>query len=111
MNKDRLNQLLEFHKDDPNDAFTLYAIATEYKEEEPKTALTYFENLLENHENYVGTYYHVCKLYEQMGEKDLAAKNYIKGLQISQKEQNFHAHAELREAYNKFQGLDYEDEV
>ena len=111
MNNDRLGHLLKFYEDDPNDAFTIYALATEYKKESPDKALEYFEILLKDHETYVGTYYHVCKLYEELNKKDLAEKYFVKGLQMCQQEQNFHAHAELKEAYNKFQGLDYEDEV
>ena len=110
MNKQRLEQLLNFYKEDPNDAFTIYALATEYKEENPQKALEYFEILLENYENYVGTYYHVCALYESMGKKELAEKYYIKGLQICRNESKMHAYSELQRAYQKFQGMDYEDE-
>ena len=49
MNHSRLNQLLEFYKEDPNDPFNIYALATEYKSIDPEKALTYFELLIENH--------------------------------------------------------------
>ena len=111
MNEQRLNQLLSFYKEDPNDAFTIYALANEYKSVQPEKALTFFEILLKDHETYVGTYYHVCALYELLGQKKLAHKNYIKGLQMCRQEGNMHAFSELQQAYNKFQGLDYEDEV
>ena len=111
MNNARLEQLLKFYEDDPNDPFTIYAIATEYKKTDTEKALTYFEKLLEEHESYVGTYYHVCKLYEELGMNDKAQENYIKGLRICRQEGNLHAFSELQSAYNKFQGLDYEDEV
>ncbi len=111
MNNARLNQLLDFYKQDPSDPFVIYALATEYKKEDKSKALEYFEILLMEHENYVGTYYHVCKLYEELGMKEKAEENYVKGLQICQKEGKMHAASELRDAYTKFQGLDYEDEV
>ena len=111
MNEQRLNQLLSFYKEDPNDAFTIYALATEYRETQPEKALGFFETLLKDHETYVGTYYHVCALYEQLVNKELAQKNYIKGLHMCRQEGNMHAFSELQQAYNKFQGLDYEDEV
>ncbi|RZK28249.1 MAG: tetratricopeptide repeat protein, partial [Hymenobacter sp.] len=34
----RLQQLLAFYQDDPNDAFTIYALATEYRADDPKLA-------------------------------------------------------------------------
>jgi len=110
MNQQRLEQLLSFYKEDPNDPFTIYALATEYKETEPKEALKYFNILLKDHEEYVGTYYHVCSLFQQLGMNEQAEENYIKGLQMCRKTGNMHALSELQQAYNKFQGLDYEDD-
>jgi tetratricopeptide (TPR) repeat protein len=111
MNDKRIEQLLNFYKEDPNDPFIIYALATEYKSFDKEKALEYFENLLHNHERYVATYYHVCKLYEEMGKRDLAQQYYVKGVQICRQEGNMHAFSELQQAYNRFQGLDYEDEV
>lgn len=110
MNEDRLNQLFKFLEDDPNDAFTLYAIATEYRQTDQEKSLFYYEKLLAEHENYVGTYYHAAKLYEELGKPDLAEQTYKKGMQISRQEGNMHAFAELQQAFNKMMGLDYEDD-
>lgn len=110
MNHNRLEQLFEFYKEDPSDPFTIYAIATEYRATEPEKALEYYEKLLAEHENYVGTYYHAAKLYEALNRPEDAEKTYQKGLKISRQEGNMHAFSELQQAYNKFKGLDYEDE-
>ena len=110
MNPSRLDQLFDFYKEDPNDPFTIYAIATEYLKIDIEKSRYYYELLLANHENYVGTYYHAGKLYEQIGEKDQAEKIYKKGMQISRQEGNQHAFAELQQVYNKLMGLDYEDD-
>jgi len=110
MNPSRLDQLFEFYKEDPNDPFTIYAIATEFLKIDIEKSRYYYEILLANHENYVGTYYHAGKLYEQIGEKDQAEKIYKKGMQISRQEGNQHAFAELQQVYNKLMGLDYEDD-
>jgi tetratricopeptide (TPR) repeat protein len=106
----RLDQLLAFYAEDPQDPFTIYAIATEYRPFDPNKAIYYYEILLQEHENYVGTYYHAAKLYDELGQKDDAERVYKKGLRISRQEGNMHAFAELQQAYNKFMGLDYEDE-
>ena len=110
MQNDRLHQLFAFYKEDPNDAFTIYAIATELRQSEPLKALEYYEKLLAEHENYVGTYYHAGKLYEELTKPELAEKVYQKGMKIARQEGNMHAFSELQQAYNKFKGLDYEDE-
>lgn len=110
MNESRLEQLFEFLKEDPNDPFTLYAIATEYRTQQPAKALEFYEKLLAEHENYVGTYYHAAKLYEELGKSDMAEQTYKKGMLISRREGNLHAFSELQQAYNKMMGLDYEDD-
>ena len=110
MNPSRLEQLLEFYKEDPHDAFTVYALATEYLKIDVQQSKKYYELLLTEHPNYVGTYYHAAKLYDQLGQKDEAGKVYKKGMQVSRQEGNMHAFSELQQAYNKFAGLDYEDD-
>ena len=110
MNPTRLEQLLEFYKEDPSDPFTIYAIATEYLKIDTEKSRQYYDLLLTDHENYVGTYYHAGKLYEQLGQKDKAEQIYKKGMQISRQEGNMHAFAELQQIYNKLMGLDYEDD-
>lgn len=110
MNPSRLDQLLGFYAEDPNDPFTIYAIATEYRSSDPQKAKVYYEILLREHETYVGTYYHAASLYDELGQKDEAEQVYKKGLRISRQEGNMHAFAELQQAFNKFMGLDYEDE-
>lgn len=110
MNPSRLDQLFEFYKEDPTDAFTIYAIATEYLKIDIEKSRYYYDLLLTDHENYVGTYYHAGKLYEQIGKKDKAEQIYKKGMRISRQEGNQHAFAELQQVYNKLMGLDYEDD-
>ncbi|WP_347156569.1 tetratricopeptide repeat protein [Pontibacter chitinilyticus] len=110
MNGTRLEQLLHFLAEDPNDPFTLYAIATEYRSADPEKAMEYYEKLLADHETYVGTYYHAAKLYEVLGKAEVAERTYKKGMQISRQEGNLHAFSELQQAYNKLMGLDYEDD-
>ncbi|WP_240676225.1 tetratricopeptide repeat protein [Botryobacter ruber] len=97
-------------EDDPNDAFTLYAIATEYRNFDQQKAKEYYDKLLAEHENYVGTYYHAASLYNELGQQDEAERIYKKGMQISRQEGNMHAFSELQQAYNKLMGLDYEDD-
>lgn len=106
----RLTQLLAFYQEDPTDPFTIYALATEYLALDKAESLKYYELLLKYHPNYVGTYYHVAKLYLELNRPEDAEAAYQKGMKIARQEGNMHAFSELQQAFNKFKGLDYEDE-
>lgn len=101
MNSDRLQQLFDFLKDEPNDPFLLYAIATEYNKSDKSKALEYYEKLLEEHEKYVGTYYHAAKLYLELDRRQDAEQTYLKGIQIAQAQKDAHSLRELQQAYNE----------
>ena len=70
MQANRLEKLLEFIKNEPGDPFLKYALATEYlRIGETDNALTYYEDLVTQHPDYTGTYYHLGKLYEALGRR------------------------------------------
>ena len=106
----RLQQLLAFYADDPTDAFTAYALATEYRTQEPERAWEFYQKLLAEHPGYVGTYYHAGKLLEEFGRPGEAEQVYRKGLVVAKQAGQQHAASELRQALNSCLGLDYEDE-
>lgn len=106
----RLEQLLTFYANDPTDPFTVYALATEYRAAEPLVAWEYYQKLLAEHPDYVGTYYHAGKLLEGFGRKDEAEQIYRKGLLVSRKSNQLHAASELQQALNSCLGMDYEDD-
>lgn len=107
----RLQQLQNFLTEEPNDPFLLYAIATEYlKLEDSEQALAYYLKSISVNENYVGTYYHLGKLYEKLKDSAAAEKTYKKGMDIARTIGQQHAFSELQQAYNKLMGLDYEDD-
>jgi tetratricopeptide (TPR) repeat protein len=98
----RLKQLLQFWQEDPNDPFTLYALATEYRPTDPNKALFYYEKLLAEHPGYVGTYYHAAKLYAELGQANKAEDTFKKGLEVSQQAGHRNAYRELQAAYRDF---------
>ena len=111
MNSNRLQKLLQFIENEPNDPFLKYAIATEYSNRnDPENALKYFEDLVANHHNYVGTYYHLGKLYESLNRKEEAIKTYQEGMKIARSANDNHAFSELQSVYNSAMGMDYEDD-
>ena len=106
----RLDKLLEFYKSEPNDEFLKYALATEYlRLNETDKALHYYEDLINNHPNYTGTYYHLGKLYEALGRKDDAINTYQTGMTITKAKRDNHAFSELQAVYREAIGDDDED--
>jgi len=111
MQNTRLAKLLEFLESDPNDSFILYALATEYNSlNDIENAFKYYLVLINQHPDYVGTYYHLGKLYEKENQKDKAIEIYQKGMQTARTKRDTHALSELQGAYNSAAGLDYEDD-
>ncbi len=111
MQNHRLARLHEFLNNEPDDPFLKYALATEYLSlKDSGKALDYFTDLVTNHPAYVGTYYHLGKLYESLEQKENAIKTYQTGMQIARTARDNHAFSELQAVYNSIMGLDYEDD-
>ncbi|MES2826828.1 MAG: tetratricopeptide repeat protein [Bacteroidota bacterium] len=111
MQNSRLNKLLEFLESDPNDPFVLYALATEYNSANDfERAFEYYLKLVSEHPDYVGTYYHLGKLYEKVDNKQAAISTYQLGMTAARTKHDMHAFSELQGAFNSASGLDYEDD-
>jgi len=105
MATERLQQLTAFLQENPEDPFLKYAIATEYlKLGNTAEALRYYEDLKENHPAYVGTYYHLGKLYEVLDRKEEAIAVYEKGMEVANVKRDRHALSELTAAYHAARG-------
>jgi predicted Zn-dependent protease len=104
MSINRLERLQEFLDNEPNDPFLKYALATEYlRLNNPEKALWFFLDLVTKHTDYVGTYYHLGKLYEQMAQPKEALAIYEKGIAVAKKIKDQHALNELLGVYNSLQ--------
>lgn len=111
METNRLEKLLEFIKNEPNDEFLKYALATEYlRLNDADEALFYYEDLVSNHPQYSGTYYHLGKLYEALNRRDDAIKTYEKGMEITKAKRDNHAFNELQGVYRELIGWDDDDD-
>ena len=111
MQSNRLEKLLEFLQNEPEDEFLQYALATEYlRLNDTEKALQYYENLVKNHPDYVGTYYHLGKLYEALNRKDDAISTYEQGMDTAKRKRDNHAFSELQAVYREAIGWDEDDD-
>lgn len=110
MTQDRLEALEDFYEQDPADAFTRFALAQEYlKRGRTQEALRFFEGLTADDPDYVGTYYHLGKLYEALDRKEDAKRTYRQGIEVAQRQRDAHARAELLDALMQAEGIGFED--
>ncbi|WP_200977054.1 lipopolysaccharide assembly protein LapB [Echinicola sp. 20G] len=101
-NSSRIEQLLQFAKEEPDNPFNLYALALEYQKTDPNQAVGYFEKLLSEHSDYLPTYYHAGALFTELEELEKAKATYESGIQLADKQENQHALRELKNAYQNF---------
>jgi Tfp pilus assembly protein PilF len=99
---DRIEKLNELLQASPNDNFLRHALALEYikigKDDEAKI---FFENILTESPDYVGSYYHLAKLLERNGETQAAIEWYEKGMMAAKAAGDNHARNELQSAYEE----------
>ena len=98
MTNKRLQQLMQFREDEPDDPFLKYGIALEFiSMKEPESAVPWFEDLATKHPNYVPTYYQFGKLLWELGKLNESRTIFEKGIVVAEAAGNKHAAAELRE--------------
>ena len=99
---DRVEKIKEMLKESVNDSFLKHALALEYiKLGSDNDARKLFESVLENEPGYIGSYYHLAKLLERIGETDNAIKVYEKGMEAAKKVGDNHSLSELRSAFEE----------
>ena len=106
-NLHRIQQLLEFLEEEPNNPFNLYALALEYQKHDTEKVAHYFDMLLQNHKNYLPTYYHAADFFAQQNEITKAKNIYEEGIRLATEQQDNHTLRELQNAYLNFQ-FEYE---
>lgn len=95
----RLDQLMSYYEADKNDPFIQFAIAKEYeKNNNLDQSLSWFEQLYNNHSDYIGLYYHLGKLLEKLDRITDAKRIYSEGLVVAKNKKDFHAASELNNA-------------
>ncbi len=100
MNSARLNQLLSFLEESPDDPFILYALALEYKSSDREQALHYFTRLLNDCPDYLPTYYQAARFCEETNQIPKALELYRKGIDLATRQHDEATRKELQAAFD-----------
>ena len=96
---DRVKQLKKFLEESSNDSFLKHALALEYiKIDQDEEARKLFNEILLREPTYIGSYYHLGKLLERVGDFDKAMRIYKRGMEEAKKANDHHTHMELQAA-------------
>jgi Tfp pilus assembly protein PilF len=101
---DRIEKLKEFLKISEKDSFLQHALALEYiKTGDNEEALKLFNEILKREPAYIGSYYHLGKVHEKMGDNAEALRVYERGMEVAKEINDRHSYNELRSAYEELE--------
>ncbi len=84
---------------DPDDAFSRYGLALEYRARgDAENAIAHLEDLRRRDANYVALYYALGGLYADAGRADDARSTYAAGISVARAHGDPHAASELQDA-------------
>lgn len=96
----RIARIQEMLQSNPEDQFLRHALALEWiKLGNDAEAKVLFEAILTDDPNYIGSYYHLAKLLERIGDTNAAIQWYEKGMEAAKAAKDQHAYNELQSAY------------
>lgn len=96
----RIDRIQEMLAANPKDLFLRHALALEWiKIGNDAEARGLFEAILTDDPTYIGSYYHLAKLLERIGERDAAIQWYEKGMEAAKTAKDQHSYNELQSAY------------
>ncbi|WEK33605.1 MAG: hypothetical protein P0Y53_14025 [Candidatus Pseudobacter hemicellulosilyticus] len=97
---ERIDKLRSFLAASPRDPFLNHALALELMKLGDDTgARQVLEQLLTHDPSYIGSYYHLARLLERQGERQLAIDWYQKGMTAARAARDMHAYNELQAAF------------
>ncbi len=97
---DRIEKLKEYMKTAQKDSFLQHALALEYiKVGNDTEARSLFNDILKREPTYIGSYYHLGKLYERLDDIPKAIRVYERGMGEAKKAGDQHSYNELQAAF------------
>ncbi len=98
----RIDRIQEMLAASPKDNFLQHALALEWiKEGRDEEAKRLFLSILTESPDYIGSYYHLAKLFERNEETDAAIEWYEKGMKAAKAANETHTYNELQSAYEE----------
>lgn len=96
--------MLEFLQTSGEDSFLQHALALEYvKIGKEEAAKELFTAIITREPTYIGSYYHLGKLYERLGENGQAIRIYQKGMEMARLAGDKHSFNELQMALEELE--------
>ena len=102
MNADRIQLLEQYIQEEPENPFNRYALAMEYHDEAPNKALGLLEDLLQDHPDYLPTYFKAAHLLWEFERWEPADEIFQKGIALAKARQDQKALGELGSSYQNF---------
>jgi len=100
----KIEKLLEYMRTSDKDSFLQHALALEYiKIGNDEEARNLFNELLLREPTYVGSYYHLGKLLERVGDFDKAIRIYRRGMEEAKRAGDNHSYNELMGALEEIE--------
>jgi Tfp pilus assembly protein PilF len=104
---DRIEKLKEYMKTAQKDSFLQHALALEYiKVGNDEEARKLFNEILKREPTYIGSYYHLGKLLERIGDSTKALRVYKRGMEVATSANDHHSYTELQAAYEDLEDLE-----
>jgi DNA-binding SARP family transcriptional activator len=98
----RLEQLRQFVADDPSDPVNTYALALECLKHNVDEAGSLLMSLLQNHPDYLPTYYQAATLLAAAGKQPQALAVAEQGMTLAQVKGDLKARRELQALYDEW---------
>ena len=97
---EKIEKLRSFLESAPDDSFLNHALALEYiKIGQDAEAKKLFLAVLNRDALYIGSYYHLAKLFERINDLESAKAWYEKGMEAAKKTKDIHSFNELQAGY------------
>ena len=104
---DRIEKLKEYMRTAGKDSFLQHALALEYiKIGNNEEARQLFNEILKREPTYIGSYYHLGKVLEKLGDNARALRVYKKGMEVAEAANDHHSYTELRAAYEDLEDIE-----
>lgn len=103
---DRIDKLKEYMKTAQKDSFLQHALALEYiKVGNDDEAKKLFNEILKREPTYIGSYYHLGKLLERIGDNPKALRVFERGMEVATTANDHHSYTELRVAFEDLEDI------